>query len=82
MPIPVGQLPPLVSDWLNDLEGRVLSLEAPGSPVMMFSITSANLTAASAVIYAFTFCYVSDLNMTAHSNGAHWFRSDTGAQII
>ena len=42
----------------------------------------ANLTAASAVIYAFTFCYVSDLNMTAHSNGAHWFRSDTGAQII
>ena len=82
MPVPVGEVPPAVAEYLGELEGRIAELENPNGPSVLPKMLAAQLTAANAVVNAYRFVLVTDLNMTAHSNGAHWYRSDTGALII
>lgn len=82
MPVPASELPPVVAEYLDQLEARISELENPGSPLALPLMLAAQLTAPNAVVYAYRFVLVTDLNMTAHSNGAHWYRSDTGALIV
>jgi len=80
--IPVGKVPPELAAYLQELEDRIALLENPQDPSPLFAIDSTNLTVASATENVGSFVYVTDLNMTAHSNGAHWYRSDSGALIV
>lgn len=68
--------------YLGGLERRIGLLEAPQQPGALFPIASNKLTTANAKTYVNCTVYVTDLTMTAFSNGAHWYRSDTGAQIV
>jgi hypothetical protein len=81
MPVPVGTPPPL-ADFLSELEGRIGRLEVPMDPMPLFPMTSANLSVANAATYINRAVYVTDLNILAHSNGAHWYREDTQAVIV
>jgi len=80
--IPVGKVPPELAAYLQELEDRIALVEDPKGPVALFTIASTSLTAALAVANVNRMVFVTDLNMTAHSNGAHWYRSDTGALIV
>lgn len=79
MPVPVGEVPPALAAYLEELERRVAGLEDPGSPANVFRCTEADLPAASS--YFGSFLWVTDLNILAHSDGADWRREDTGAAI-
>lgn len=81
MPAPLGTDPEL-ANYLKALENRVGKLETPQGPTTLFAMKSASLTKANAVTYTYCQVFVSDLNTSAVSNGAHWFRYDTGATII
>lgn len=81
MPAPVSTAPEL-ANYLAQIETRLAKLETPGAPIPLFAIASTALTVANAATYINCQVYAPDLNMTAFSSGAHWFRSDTGALII
>lgn len=82
MPVPFGQVPADVAAYLQELEGRIASLESPGSPVATYTMTTAQMTTANAAEFAYRTVLNTTLNILAHSNGAHWYREDTGAQIV
>jgi hypothetical protein len=67
---------------LQDIDDRLSRIEAPQQPGALFQMASTSLTTANAGTYTACQVYCPDLTMTAFSNGHHWFRSDTGAQII
>lgn len=79
MPVPVGQLPASVVDYLEDLERRIERLEDPQQPVPVPAYTTALMPAAA----SFMNCVLRNttLNILAVSDGVNWKRQDTGASI-
>jgi hypothetical protein len=79
MPVPVGQVPPNVAEYLEGLEDRIGRLEDPQQPVPVPAYTTALMPAAS----AFMNCVLRNttLNILAASDGVNWRRQDTGAII-
>jgi hypothetical protein len=79
MPAPVGQVPPNVASYLDDLEARIMRLEDPQQPVPVPAYTTALMPAAS----SFMNCVLRNttLNILAASDGTNWRRQDTGAII-
>lgn len=79
MPVPSGELPPAVADYLQGLEDRIAALESPGSPGKVFATTSA-LKPSAADFYQCVYLDTT-LNILAHSDGTNWRRQDTGGTI-
>lgn len=79
MPVPVGQVPPNVAEYLEDLEARIGRLEDPQQPVPVPAYTTALMPAAA----RFMNCVLRNttLNILAVSDGVNWRRQDTGAII-
>ncbi len=80
MPVPAGLAPPLQA-CLEDLESRLAALETPQGFAPAFLTVSVNLTAANAAAHAARIGIATDLKTLVWSDGAHWWRADTGAQI-
>lgn len=79
MPVPLGELPPNVAAYLQELEDRIGLLENPTDPVLVPAFTSAGSPDASA--YHGRVIRDTTLNILAHSDGTNWIRQDTGAAI-
>lgn len=78
---PVGpQVPAGMAALLSGLRDAVMSLLAPAGPTPLFATTAAGLPPAAA--WPQCLALVTDLNILAHSDGAHWIRQDTGAVIV
>lgn len=82
MPVPAGLNPDDLVAYLEDLDARVTQLETPQGPGPAFLTASTNLTAASAAQHGGRWGLATDLKTVVWSNGAHWYRADTGAQIV
>jgi hypothetical protein len=82
MPVPVGITDPALAAYLNELEERLATLEGAKSPTAMFAYASTDLTTAMAAANTNRQVFCTDLKVPACSNGVHWYRADTGAQII
>ena len=65
---------------LKSFHDALFALIAPGEPQPLFVVSQAKLPPAAG--YPNTLLLVSDLNILAHSDGVHWIRQDTGAQIV
>lgn len=78
MPRPLG-IDPRLGEWLDEIEGRVGSLEKPGSPTPLYACALAALPSAATFINCFA--YVTDTKITVVSDGTVWRRQDTGAAI-
>jgi hypothetical protein len=81
MGAPAGLAPPLAA-YLEELEGRLAALEAPQGFTPAFLTASAKLSAANAATCAARIGIATDLKTLVWSDGAHWRRADTGAQIV
>lgn len=68
--------------YLDSLEDRLALQEAPQAPRPAYPMASADLTAGNAAAYVNCIVFVTDLDILAHSNGAHWIREDTGGVIV
>lgn len=79
MPVPVGQVPPNVAEYLEDLERRLELLEDPQEPGAVFSCEEVQLPPAAN--YLNRVAYVSDVPILVMSDGTVWRRQDTGAAI-
>lgn len=79
MPVPVGEVPPALAEYLRELEARVAELEEPQSPRKVFACETAKMPSPA----DFYQCVLQNttLNILAHSDGLHWIREDTGAVI-
>lgn len=78
---PIGPgVPEGVRAILKSFGDAIAGLLAPQAPQPLFAVAQAGLPPAA----AWTACLVlvSDLNILAHSDGAHWIRQDTGAVIV
>jgi hypothetical protein len=80
MAVPPG-LAPTLTEHLEALESRLAALEAPQGFTPAFLTTSANLTAVSAACEGGRCGLATDLKTLVWSDGVHWWRTDTGAQI-
>ena len=81
MLIPIGPATPEpFRAVLKSIHDAVRELQAPGAPKPVFATAQAKLPPAAS--YAQCVALVSDLNVLAHSDGAHWIREDTGAVIV
>lgn len=80
MPAPL--ISPDFNFWAEQIEQRLRQLETPQGPTAMFAMASTLLTVANAATYANRQVYATDLHCPAVSDGSHWYRADTGAQII
>lgn len=78
--VPPGLAAPLQA-YLEDLESRLAALETPPGFAPVFLTSSANLTAANAAAHAARCGIAQDLKTLVWSDGARWWRCDTGAQI-
>ncbi|HEX7887174.1 MAG TPA: hypothetical protein VF474_14450 [Phenylobacterium sp.] len=79
--LPVGPgVPEAVRAVLKSFHDALSALIAPGAPTPLFAVAAAGLPPAAA--YSQTLVLVTDLNILAHSDGAHWIRQDTGAVIV
>ena len=77
---PVGPgLPEAVRAILKSFHDAIGALIAPGAPTPLCALVASALPPASA--HPQTLVLVTDLNILAHSDGAHWIRQDTGAVI-
>lgn len=65
---------------LKSFYDALLGLLAPGAPTPLFAVAGAALPPASD--HPRTLVLITDLNILAHSDGAHWIRQDTGAVIV
>jgi len=81
MPVPVGT-PTELAAYLNDLETRLAKFERAQTPSPLYPMSSSTMSTTNALTYINCAVYCTDLNVIAHSNGSHWFREDTGAQIV
>lgn len=79
--IPPG-LEPALATWATGVEQRISDLETPPGFVAAFLTTKAGLTAANAAEGNGRFAILTDLKTFAWSDGSHWWRADTGAQIV
>jgi hypothetical protein len=80
MVTPVGPgAPDNVRAVLKSFQDAIAALTAPGAPTPLFATTQAGLPPAGAPPHSLAL--VTDLNILAHSDGAHWIRQDTGAVI-
>ena len=78
---PVGPgVPEAMRAVLKSFHDALYALQAPAAPTPLFAVTQAGLPPAAA--YPSSLVLVSDLNILAHSDGAHWIRQDTGAVIV
>lgn len=82
MPVPTTNTPADLAAYLEELEQRVSQLETPPGFGMVFLATSQSLTAASAAQNGGRWGIATDLKTVVWSNGLHWYRADTGAQIV
>jgi hypothetical protein len=80
MAAPPGLSPPL-AQYLEALEARIAALETPMGFTPAFLTTAAALTAASAAEHGGRAGLATDLKTLVWSDGVHWRRADTGAQI-
>jgi hypothetical protein len=78
-PIAPG-LPEPMRGALTSLRDALLGLLTPAAPTPLFACAQAGLPPAAA--YPQALVLVTDLNILAHSDGAHWIRQDTGAVIV
>lgn len=81
MAVPSGLAAPLAG-YLEALEARLSALEGPQGFTPAFLTLSANLTAASAAAHGARLGVATDLKTLVWSDGVHWYRADTGAQIV
>jgi hypothetical protein len=65
---------------LKSFQDALSALLAPGAPTPLFAVASAGLPPAAD--HPRCLALVTDLNILAHSDGAHWIRQDTGAVIV
>lgn len=79
MPAPQSTNPDDLRAYLNELEARIATLEAPDSPKPVFACTTANQP--DPAVYVGCVLRNLTLNILAHSDGASWRREDTGATI-
>lgn len=80
MLIPIGPgLPAAVQAVLASMQDAIRALQVPAAPQPMFAVIQTGLPPAAS--YPRCVALVSDLNVLAHSDGAHWRREDTGAVI-
>ena len=80
MLLPVGPgTPEGLRALLKSFHDAILTLLAPGAPTPLFALPQAALPPAGA--HPQSLVLVTDLNILAHSDGAHWIRQDTGAVI-
>lgn len=81
MPPPPGPgAPESLRTVLKGFHDALAGLMAPGAPTPLCAVTLARLPPAAA--HPQTLVLVTDLNILAHSDGAHWIRQDTGALIV
>lgn len=71
-----------LQQWLEEVEQRLAALETPQGYGPAFFTVSTNLTTASAALSGSRWGIATDLKTVVYSNGVHWFRCDTGAQIV
>lgn len=77
---PIGpDTPAALQGVLSSLRDAVRDLQTPVAPQRVFTVAQAKLPPAAS--YPRCLVLVSDLNILAHSDGAHWLREDTGAVI-
>ena len=72
-------VPPELRVLLGELVEDARQLAAPTSPTALFACPAADLPPPGA--WPQGLVLVRDLNILAHSDGAHWIRSDTGGAI-
>ncbi|WP_430425593.1 hypothetical protein [Phenylobacterium sp.] len=78
---PVGPgAPEAVRAVLKSFHDAISALLAPAAPTPLFAVAIAALPPAAD--HPRTLVLVTDLNILAHSDGAHWIRQDTGAVIV
>jgi len=78
---PIGpEIPPALRPVLTSLHDAIRDLQTPGEPIPAFAAAQAQLPPAAS--HPQCVALVSDLNVLAHSDGAHWIREDTGAVIV
>ena len=78
---PIGPgLPEAVRATLKSFHDALSALMQPGAPTPVFAVAQAGLPPAAD--HPKTLVLVTDLNILAHSDGAHWIRQDTGAVIV
>jgi len=65
---------------LKSFHDALAGVIAPGAPTPLFAVAAARLPPAAS--HPQTLVLVTDLNILAHSDGAHWIRQDTGAVIV
>jgi hypothetical protein len=78
---PIGPgIPAAFHAVLTSLHVAIRALQTPLAPQPVFGVAQAKLPPAAS--YPRCVALVSDLNVLAHSDGAHWVREDTGAVIV
>jgi hypothetical protein len=78
---PIGpQIPEPLRALLKSFHDALSALTTPAAPTPLFAVAQAALPPAAA--YPQSLVLVTDLNILAHSDGAHWIRQDTGAVIV
>ena len=78
---PIGPgIPEAFHAILTSIHDAIRDLQTPAEPKPVFAIVQAKLPPAAA--YPQCVVLVSDLNILAHCDGAHWIRQDTGAVIV
>jgi len=81
MLLPAGPgAPEAVRALLKSFHDAIAGLLQPAAPVALFAVEAAGLPPAAD--HPHTLVLVTDLNILAHSDGAHWIRQDTGAVIV
>lgn len=81
MLVPVGpSAPEGLRAVLKSFHDAISTLLAPVAPTPVFAVASAALPPAAD--HPRTLALITDLNILAHSDGAHWIRQDTGAVIV
>gem|GEM_PF-3384840 len=80
--VPILPGEPILRNYLLDLDRRVALIEGPKQPQPAYPMASTLMNTTNAKTYVNCVVYATDLNVLAHSNGAHWYREDTGAMIV
>ncbi|MFI4965817.1 MAG: hypothetical protein ACHP9T_10660 [Caulobacterales bacterium] len=78
---PIGPgIPAALHAVLTSIHDAIRELQTPQAPQPVFAVLQARLPPAAS--YPRCVALVSDLNVLAHSDGAHWRREDTAAVIV
>jgi len=78
---PIGPgIPEALRALLKSFRDALEGLQVPAEPKPVFATAQAGLPPAAS--YPACVALITDLNILAHSDGAHWIRQDTGAVIV